>query len=101
MSHYHKWLLIWLFFVYAAMSSISFVAYGRDKRRAENGRRRNSEGRLHLFELLGGWPGAFVAQRYFRHKNRKISYQVKYWAIVAFHIGFLALYCYADLRLFN
>lgn len=101
MSHFRENVLIYLLLVYAAMSLICFVAYAWDKKRAENGRTRIPERRLHLFELLGGWPGALVAQQYFRHKNRKISYQVKYWAIVALHLGCLALFCYADLRWFN
>jgi len=31
--------------------------------------------------LLGGWPGAFLAQRRFRHKCSKVSYQVVFWVI--------------------
>jgi uncharacterized membrane protein YsdA (DUF1294 family) len=37
---------------------------------------------LHLLELLGGWPGAFIAQRRLRHKCSKRQYQVVFWAIV-------------------
>jgi uncharacterized membrane protein YsdA (DUF1294 family) len=77
------------------MSSICFVAYGWDKRRAELERSRISEARLHLFELLGGWPGAFVAQRYFRHKNRKVAYQVRYWLMVAVNLACLVGFFYA------
>jgi hypothetical protein len=40
------------------------------------------EARLHLLELLGGWPGAFLAQRRLRHKCSKHSYQVVFWLIV-------------------
>lgn len=42
---------------------------------AERGRWRTPENTLHVAELLGGWPGALVAQQLFRHKTRKISYQ--------------------------
>jgi uncharacterized membrane protein YsdA (DUF1294 family) len=37
---------------------------------------------LHLFELIGGWPGAFVAQRHLRHKCSKAAYLVIFWLIV-------------------
>jgi len=37
---------------------------------------------LHLAELLGGWPGAFLAQRRLRHKCSKVSYQFAFWCIV-------------------
>jgi uncharacterized membrane protein YsdA (DUF1294 family) len=50
------------------------------------------ESRLHLAELLGGWPGAWVAQRLFRHKSAKVRYRVVFWAIVVLHVaGWLAL----------
>jgi uncharacterized membrane protein YsdA (DUF1294 family) len=32
--------------------------------------------------LLGGWPGAFLAQRRLRHKCSKGSYQFVFWGIV-------------------
>ncbi|WP_153605141.1 DUF1294 domain-containing protein, partial [Pseudomonas aeruginosa] len=44
--------------------------------------------RLHLFELLGGWPGALVAQQVFRHKTRKLSFQLVFWGIVLLHQSF-------------
>ncbi len=64
------------------LSVFTFLAYHSDKRRAEAGKWRLRESALHLLELLGGWPGAFLAQRIFRHKTSKISYQVVFWAIV-------------------
>jgi uncharacterized membrane protein YsdA (DUF1294 family) len=36
-------------------------------------------------ELVGGWPGALLAQQVFRHKTRKLSYQVVFWTIVVLH----------------
>jgi len=35
--------------------------------------------------LLGGWPGALLAQQRFRHKTRKLSYQAVFWLIVLLH----------------
>lgn len=43
------------------------------------------EGILHFFELIGGWPGAFVAQRRLRHKCSKPGYQAIFWLIVLMH----------------
>jgi uncharacterized membrane protein YsdA (DUF1294 family) len=57
------------------MSAVTYWAYASDKRRAQEGEWRVSEARLHLLELLGGWPGAFLAQRRLRHKCSKGSYQ--------------------------
>jgi uncharacterized membrane protein YsdA (DUF1294 family) len=64
------------------VSLITFVAYGSDKRRAEAGEWRIPETTLHLAELAGGWPGAFLAQRVFRHKVSKLPYQMAFWMIV-------------------
>lgn len=66
-------------------STISYLLYSNDKEFAETGRWRVSELKLHLFELIGGWPGAFVAQRRLRHKVTKTAYQNTYWFIVLMH----------------
>jgi uncharacterized membrane protein YsdA (DUF1294 family) len=72
--------------VYALMSVLCFVCYFIDKRAAEKGLWRIPEKSLHILELLGGWPGAFMAQRLLRHKNRKPSYQLVFWLIVGIHV---------------
>ncbi len=64
------------------VSLFTFVAYRSDKRRAEAGKWSIPESTLHVAELAGGWPGAFLAQRRFRHKTTKLSYQVVFWIIV-------------------
>jgi len=66
-----------------ALSSAAFVGQWIDKRKAGSGEWRTPENILHLFELLGGWPGAYLAQRIFRHKTAKLSYQFVFWLIVA------------------
>jgi uncharacterized membrane protein YsdA (DUF1294 family) len=72
------------------MSVFAFFLYRSDKRRAETGDWRVPESTLHVIGLLGGWPGAFLAQRKFRHKTSKISFQVVFWTIVLAH-QFLAV----------
>ena len=69
--------------IYAALVNlITYWIYSCDKRRAENGEWRVPEIQLHLLELIGGWPGAFLAQRRLRHKCSKGSYQFVFWLIV-------------------
>ena len=68
------------------MSVVAFVAYGIDKRRAARGERRIPEARLHGIELLGGWPGALLGARVFRHKTRKGSYRIVRGLIVVAHL---------------
>lgn len=64
------------------LSALTYGAYAADKRRAREKVWRLSEGRLHFLELLGGWPGAFLAQRWLRHKCSKAGFQFVFWLIV-------------------
>jgi uncharacterized membrane protein YsdA (DUF1294 family) len=73
--------------VYLCMSLVTFALYAADKRRARRGEWRISEATLHLAELLGGWPGALLAQQVLRHKRRKGAYLFVFWLIVAAHVG--------------
>jgi uncharacterized membrane protein YsdA (DUF1294 family) len=74
-----------LFGIPVLMSLVACFAYRSDKRRAEAGQWRIPESMLHLTELAGGWPGAFLGQRWFRHKTSKVSYQIAFWLIVLLH----------------
>ncbi|MCQ2045385.1 cold-shock DNA-binding domain-containing protein [Stutzerimonas stutzeri] len=74
--------------IYAVASLLTFVLYWRDKHGALKDRWRTPETTLHFFELAGGWPGALVAQQVFRHKTRKLSYQLAFWLIVVLHQAF-------------
>lgn len=72
------------------MSLVAFIAYRIDKSAAVRGDWRIKESTLHTFELLGGWPGAFLAQRMLHHKNRKVSYQVEFFILMVVNLGVLA-----------
>ncbi len=73
---------IWVGAYLLALGAITYSVYALDKRRAREKEWRMTEGLLHLLELLGGWPGAFLAQRRLRHKCSKGSYQFVFWLIV-------------------
>jgi uncharacterized membrane protein YsdA (DUF1294 family) len=72
---------------YIISSPATFWLYFRDKQAAKVGKWRTSEARLHYLELVGGWIAAFIAQKVFRHKNKKASYQLTYNLIVIFHLS--------------
>lgn len=76
----HPW---WMLAIAGGSSLTAFAVQWLDKRRAESSGWRVPENFLHALELAGGWPGAFVAQRLFRHKTSKLSYQIVFWLIVA------------------
>lgn len=69
----------------AVISAITWFAYAHDKNRARKGGWRIPEFQLHVLELLGGWPAAFLAQRYIRHKTKKLSYRITFWLIILFY----------------
>lgn len=75
---------------YLAASLVAFAAYALDKSAARNDRWRTRESTLHLFALAGGWPGALAAQRLLRHKSRKPSFQIVFWATVILNCCALA-----------
>ncbi|MDR3401455.1 MAG: DUF1294 domain-containing protein [Chthoniobacter sp.] len=77
----------WVGAGYAAASALTLGFYGWDKRHARREDWRIAESTLHLLELPGGWPGALVAQRLFRHKTRKIPFQIVFWLIVTGHLA--------------
>ncbi|RON45685.1 DUF1294 domain-containing protein [Pseudomonas frederiksbergensis] len=70
---------------YGLVSVIAFFLYWSDKRKARADTWRTPENVLHAVELAGGWPGALVAQQVFRHKTRKVSFQLVFWLIVLLH----------------
>ena len=80
----------------AALSCISFSIYGWDKRQAILTRRRVAEQTLHLFDLLGGWPGGLLGQRYFRHKTKKLSFRIRFWLTVLLHLGIVGAFSYEN-----
>jgi uncharacterized membrane protein YsdA (DUF1294 family) len=72
-----------IFLIYLFASAVTFIFYARDKSAAREVRWRTPERTLHLWALLGGWPGALLAQRVLHHKSRKRSFQVIFWASAA------------------
>ena len=77
------------------LSVLTFYLYWRDKFAAQRNAWRTPENSLHVAALLGGWPGAWFAQRLLRHKSAKESFRQVYWATVALHWVLLALWLYS------
>lgn len=75
--------------LYLVASVIAFAAYALDKLAARNDQWRTQESTLHVFALVGGWPGALAAQRLLRHKSKKPSFQIVFWATVVLNCGTL------------
>jgi uncharacterized membrane protein YsdA (DUF1294 family) len=77
----------WLLWAYLAASATTFLAYAIDKSAAKRGAWRTSEQTLHLLALIGGWPGALLAQQTLRHKSSKSEFRSVFWGTVALNIA--------------
>jgi len=77
--------------VYLVASLITAAVYSSDKRAAASGSWRVSESTLLVLGLVGGWPGALIAQRALRHKTRKPGFMALFWTTVVVNILCLAL----------
>ena len=79
-----------VFWGYLVASVVCFTTYAVDKSAARAGRWRTSEQTLHLMALLGGWPGALIAQNLLRHKSQKTGFLLVFGATVVINCAALA-----------
>jgi len=75
---------------YITTSLTCFVAYVIDKSAARANNWRTPESTLLILGLVGGWPGALLAQQWLRHKTSKESFQRKFQLTVALNLGAFA-----------
>lgn len=85
-------LLLWwlglpgLYAYIVGINAVTVLLYGCDKRQAIVGGSRVPEMILHLSALVGGSPGALLAQAAFRHKTRKVKFQAVFIGIVLLQV---------------
>jgi len=91
--------LLFIVYIYIAVSVITLTAYFIDKYAAMRKKQRIKESTLHILALFCGWPGACIAQKVLRHKAHKKSFQGKYAASIIVNI--LGLILYLTLMLLN
>lgn len=85
-----------LLLAYGGLSVLTFLVYWIDKSKAQRGMWRTQESSLHILALLGGWPGAAIAQQLLRHKSKKREFRQVFWVTVAINIAALAWLCSAS-----
>ena len=74
---------------YLGISFVAFMAYAFDKSAAIAKRQRTPERILHLLAIIGGWPGALLAQQLLRHKTSKETFIATFWGTVVLNIAAL------------
>lgn len=72
------------------VNAFVFFLFWLDKRRARKGQRRISEKELLMWSALGGWPGALMAMRKFRHKTKKRSFRAWLYGLIALQFAVAA-----------
>lgn len=65
---------------------VTFFTFAFDKARSRKGGRRVSEKRLLILALIGGSAGALLGMNSFRHKTKKLSFQVWLAIILAVQV---------------
>jgi uncharacterized membrane protein YsdA (DUF1294 family)/cold shock CspA family protein len=82
-----RWQVPWTIAgIYVVLSILTFVLYAADKRAAQTHRWRTPENTLLLIGLVGGWPGAAIAQQVLRHKTKKLSFRRLFWSTVLLNV---------------
>lgn len=79
-------------YLYLVLSVLTFLLYWQDKVAARRGLWRTRESTLLLFGLLGGWPGAVLAQQTLRHKSVKTVFRLWFWLSVGLNVCGLLLW---------
>ena len=81
----------WVLGALGLLNAATCLAYALDKDAARKGRWRTSEKHLHLLAVLGGWPAAWWAQQWLRHKSSKAEFRAVYWATLLLNCAALAV----------
>lgn len=85
---------LWVLIVPVLLSGLNYAFYTTDKQAAQQGRRRIPEKNLHLVAVLGGWPGALLAQQRLRHKSAKTEFLQVFWLTVVINWLLVGLVAY-------
>ncbi len=75
-----------------AITIITFSFYGYDKKQSQYNKMRVPASILHLLTLAGGTIGAISGQMFFRHKTKKVKFQIIFIVIVLAQIASLILF---------
>lgn len=84
---------VWVAPIYVLVSVITFCVYASDKSKAQRRQWRTPEGTLHVLAIVGGWPGALLAQQLLRHKSTKAEFRSVFWGTVVLNLAAFLILC--------
>ncbi len=82
---------MWIAGLYVVLSVVTFIVYAVDKSAASTNAQRTPEITLHGLALVGGWPGALLAQQFLRHKSTKQEFRQTFWVTVLLNLAGLVV----------
>ena len=82
--------------IYLGASLAAFIACALDKSAAGRGAWRTPESTLHILSIVGGWPGALLAQQFLRHKSTKAEFRAVFWGTVVVNVIAFLVLCSPD-----
>lgn len=83
--NYLDWSISLFLIASLLLSAVTWGFFLYDKRQAGLQNRRIRESTLLTLTLLGGWAGAFLAQRWLRHKSQEVTFQITAWCGLVLH----------------
>jgi len=87
-------------FIFIGANLVVFLYYYQDKTSALKSDWRTPEATLHWLSLIGGWGGAYIAQKLFRHKYKKDAFMMTYKLTVFVNCLVITIYSVPQLRSF-
>ena len=81
-----------IIYYYIVINIIAFAAYFIDKRKAVKHSYRISEATLLGLCLMGGGLGALMGMQVFRHKTKKLAFQILVPASILLHLYLIYKY---------
>ncbi len=70
----------------AVLNLLTWLAFAFDKSQSLAGRRRISERALLFLTLAGGTIGSLIGMNMFRHKTKKVSFQLPFFVIILLQV---------------
>jgi len=94
---FNGFLSIFFPLIFIGSNLVTFLFYYQDKTSAIRNDWRTPESTLHMLSLLGGWGAAYLAQKLFRHKHKKMSFMLVYKITIILNCLGIIFYAVPDL----
>lgn len=81
-----------MLYYYIFINLFTFLLFGLDKKAAINKRWRIKESLLLALNIIGGFIGGFLGMNFFRHKTKKIKFQIILFFSLILHVLLIIIF---------